>query len=135
VAKHILAVDDSMMMREVYIQLLETEGYEVTVAKDGQQAIKLLEERGADLMLLDIDIPYLSGWEVLDIVRKRADLCHTPVIIVSAFVEPEGSEEARTKYDCYVTKKATGDELVALVNQAIETQACACAAELEDTSA
>jgi len=121
VAKRILAVDDNHVMLDVYSHLLTEEGYEVTIAKDGVQALKALEVEDPDLVLLDIEMPNISGWQVLEIMRSRVEWHEIPVIMVTALIEPSATEEeSHPEYDCYVTKKATGGELLTLVAEALE---------------
>ena len=116
----ILAVDDLPGMREVYYALLSEEGYEVMVAKDGHEALSLLESQSPDLILLDIDMPGLTGWEVLETVRSNGEWQEIPVIMVTALTEPPSIErDSYTHYDCYVTKKQTGNDLLELVEQAL----------------
>ncbi len=119
--KQILAVDDNPVMLEVYMQLLTGEGYEVTVAKDGAQALNVLEAEDPDLVLLDIEMPNMSGWQLLEIMRSRVEWHEIPVIMVTALMAPSVSDDGgHPEYDCYVTKKTTGGELLTLVAEALE---------------
>ena len=118
--KRILAVDDNPMMRQVYERVVSDAGYDVTVVRDGIEALRTLEAETPDLILLDIDMPNLSGWEVLEIVRKDRRWEETPIIMVSALPEPvHGGRAASLEYNCYVTKKKTGKDLLILVEQAL----------------
>ncbi len=120
-AKRILAVDDNPVMLDVYIQLLTQEGYQVTVAKDGSEALKVLEAEDLDLVLLDIGMPNISGWQLLEIMRSRVEWHDIPVIMVTALIQPSATgDEPHPGYDCYVTKKVTGRELLTLVAEALE---------------
>ena len=134
VAKRILAVDDNPVMLEVYWQFLTQEGYEVTVAKDGSEALKALEAGDPDLVLLDIEMPNMSGWQLLEIMRSRVEWHEIPVIMVTALIERGATEEgAHPVYDCYVTKKTTGSELLTLVAEALEGAVGAPAESHENT--
>ena len=120
-AKRILAVDDNHVMLDVYSHLLTEEGYEVTIAKDGAQALKALEVEDPDLVLLDIEMPNISGWQVLEIMRSRVEWHEIPVIMVTALIEPsDDSCETLPEYNLYVTKKTTGKELLLLVEQGLD---------------
>ena len=113
---HILAVDDSLQMLEVYQYLLTERGYKISTAKNGHEALEVLESKRPDLILLDIDMPKVSGWELLEIIRSRPDWRDIPVVMVTALVEPASEARARLpQYECYVTKKATGNDLLLLV--------------------
>jgi len=74
-----------------------------------------------DLILLDVDLPRMSGWQVLKKIRQRVDWHEIPVLMVTALLEPSTAEQERyPRYDCYVTKKKTGQDLLLLVGQALE---------------
>ncbi|WP_164171801.1 response regulator, partial [Stenotrophomonas maltophilia] len=67
----IMIVDDSVTVRKVTSRLLERQGYDVVTAKDGVDAIEQLENIKPDLMLLDIEMPRMDGFEVLNLVRHH----------------------------------------------------------------
>ena len=82
-------MDDDDSIREVLAEVLRDEGYVVASAGNGEQALRQLREQGhPDLMLLDLMMPVMSGWELLEILQGNADLSHIPVIIVSAMSAP-----------------------------------------------
>ncbi|MDP1125324.1 response regulator, partial [Klebsiella pneumoniae] len=66
-----MIVDDSVTVRKVTSRLLERQGYDVVTAKDGVDAIEQLENIKPDLMLLDIEMPRMDGFEVLNLVRHH----------------------------------------------------------------
>ena len=70
-ARSILVVDDNEMNRDVLSRRLQRQGYDVCLAVDGQQALALVEAQRFALVLLDIEMPGLSGLEVLQIIRRR----------------------------------------------------------------
>jgi len=80
----ILIVDDEEMNRDMLSQRLEMDGYDVTTAADGRQALDLVERQSFDLVLLDVMMPGLSGLEVLSILRTRYSPAELPVILVTA---------------------------------------------------
>jgi chemosensory pili system protein ChpA (sensor histidine kinase/response regulator) len=83
-ARSVLVVDDSVTVRKVTTRLLERQGMEVMLAKDGVEAVALLQERKPDIMLLDIEMPRMDGFEVLRHVRHDAHLADLPVIMISS---------------------------------------------------
>jgi CheY-like chemotaxis protein len=116
----ILAVDDDSIMREIYARVLGEAGFEVLMARNGTEALKTLEIETPDLVLLDIEMPGTTGWEVLETMRSRVAMRDIPVILVTGLVEPSAAERAsRPRYDCYLTKKTTGKELLMLVEQVL----------------
>jgi CheY-like chemotaxis protein len=85
----VLVVDDDDAIREVLAEVLRDEGYRVAAAGNGEQALRELREHGnPDLMLLDLMMPVMSGWELLEILQGNTDLSHIPVVIVSAMSAP-----------------------------------------------
>ena len=72
-AEKILVVDDDNNICELLRLYLEKEGYEVTIAHNGADAVKLFQEISPNLMLLDIMLPVLDGWQVCREVRKFSD--------------------------------------------------------------
>jgi len=82
--RSILVVDDNEMNRDVLSRRLQRQGYDVAVAEDGKQALALVEATPLALVLLDIEMPGLSGLEVLQIIRKTHSAAELPVIMVTA---------------------------------------------------
>lgn len=80
----ILVVDDSVTVRKVTSRFLERYGYDAHVAKDGVDAIETLQEFTPDLILLDIEMPRMDGFEVATQVRHNARLKHTPIIMITS---------------------------------------------------
>lgn len=83
-AKRILVVDDSVTVRKVTTRLLERNGFEVFTAKDGVDAIATLQDHIPDLMLLDIEMPRMDGFEVASIVRHDSRLKNIPIIMITS---------------------------------------------------
>src|SRR5262249_34891991 len=79
---HILIVDDEPSVRLVFRTALESDGYSLQEAADGEAALRALRERPADLVLLDLKMPIMDGMEVLRRLRDAND--ETPVVIVTA---------------------------------------------------
>jgi chemosensory pili system protein ChpA (sensor histidine kinase/response regulator) len=82
--KRILVVDDSVTVRKVTTRLLERNGFEVFTAKDGVDAIATMQYHVPDLMLLDIEMPRMDGFEVASIVRHDSRLKHVPIIMITS---------------------------------------------------
>lgn len=80
----ILVVDDNEMNRDMLSRRLKRQAYEVMVAEDGQQALSMVTEHPFDLVLLDIMMPNISGYEVLERLKKDDETRHIPVIMISA---------------------------------------------------
>lgn len=80
----IMVVDDSVTVRKVTSRFLEREGFEVIAAKDGMDAIEILQETMPDLMLLDIEMPRMDGFEVVTQVRHSPRLRTLPIIMMTS---------------------------------------------------
>jgi CheY-like chemotaxis protein len=86
----ILVVDDEPDARTVMFHSLRGAGHSVSEAADGEQALKKLKRTKFDLVLLDIMMPRMSGYEVLAKIRAMPSRANTPVIVVTAKHDPEG---------------------------------------------
>jgi len=84
----VLVVDDDAQIRDTVGEVLEDEGYEVLRAENGVRALELLEAAQPDLVLLDLMMPVMSGWEVLEKLNDRDELAHIPVVVISAMKAP-----------------------------------------------
>ncbi|MDW8324081.1 MAG: Hpt domain-containing protein [Burkholderiales bacterium] len=80
----VLVVDDSLTVRKVTSRLLQREGYRVATAKDGVEALELLQDLRPALILLDIEMPRMDGYEVTRAVRADARLKHVPIVMVTS---------------------------------------------------
>ncbi|MDN3397544.1 Hpt domain-containing protein [Psychrobacter sp. APC 3426] len=80
----VLVVDDSVTVRKVTSRFLERQGFNVAVAKDGIDAIEILQETTPDMILLDIEMPRMDGFEVATQVRNNQRLHHIPIIMITS---------------------------------------------------
>jgi two-component system cell cycle response regulator DivK len=90
----ILVVDDSEDMRELLQRLLERAGYRVILAEDGQASLTQAILHHPDLVLMDLSLPDMDGWEAVGHLRKMGEFRSTPIIAVSAHVSPREEERA-----------------------------------------
>ena len=86
----LLVVDDNQMNREMLSKRLQRQGYQVTVAVDGRQALDMLSRQEFSLVLLDIMLPEMNGYQVLETLKADRSLSHIPVIITTALDEADG---------------------------------------------
>ena len=113
----VLVVDDDPTVREVVVSYLQAAGHDVMEADDGESALRLFEQRPADLVVLDLMLPDLDGLEVCRRIRARQDV---PVIMLTAL----GGEADRVVglergADDYVTKPFSPRELVLRVESVL----------------
>ena len=118
-APHLLVVDDELSMRELLEYMLTKEGYAVTCAETGRDAIGLLEKNKYDLLLCDIRLGDISGLDVLRASKNSSQ--DTVVILISAYATTETAVEAMNEgaYD-YVPKPFDKDELMQTIAKALE---------------
>jgi CheY-like chemotaxis protein len=92
-ACRVLVVDDQRVVRQYLQFVLQRAGYDVVLASDGEQGIQALAARGVDLVLTDLKMPGMDGFDVLRYVRQSPR--PVPVVLMTAYGSPEMAEEAR----------------------------------------
>ena len=113
----VLIADDEPNIAMALEFLLQRNGYEVSIARNGEEALKLIAQKVPDLVLLDVMMPLVSGYDVCRAVRNRPDWRHIKIVILTA-----KSQEADTKRglalgaDLYVTKPFSNRDLVEKIN-------------------
>jgi len=115
----ILIVDDELSMREFLKILLEKDGYEISTASDGKNALRIIKEKKIDLVISDIRMPGMNGLELLsEINNTRSNL---PVIMITAFASPEDAVTAMKNGAIdYITKPFNVDEIRKVIKTAIK---------------
>ena len=112
-SKKILIADDEPNIVAALEFLLQRSGYEVHVARNGDEALQLVEATHPDLVLLDVMMPQKSGYEVCMRIRERADWRHIKIIMLSAKGrDAEVSKGLSMGADLYVTKPFSTRELM-----------------------
>jgi two-component system, chemotaxis family, chemotaxis protein CheY len=82
--KRVLIIEDDAPIRECIAEVLEMEGYSVTQAGDGREGLRVARERPPNLILLDLMMPKVNGWQFRDAQKEDAVLADIPVIVISA---------------------------------------------------
>ncbi|MDR1946983.1 MAG: response regulator [Desulfovibrio sp.] len=102
--KMILAVDDTQVQLRIIQSVLRDE-FEVRLAKSGGMALTALDRITPDLILLDIEMPDMSGFEIMEEIKRRPQLKDIPVIFITAHAGPEiAAQAARTRAQGYIVK-------------------------------
>lgn len=94
-AKKILLIEDEEIMLELLQKKLTQEGYEVFVARDGEEGLKEMKKINPDLVLLDIIMPKKGGFEVMEEMNKSSELKKIPVIVISNSGQPVELDRAK----------------------------------------
>jgi CheY-like chemotaxis protein len=111
--KKILVVEDVEFNRDLVVQLLEDE-YQILTAADGAEGIRLAERERPDLILMDLSLPVIDGWEAARRIKANAALKNIPIIALSAHAMRGDEEKARQSgCDDYLSKPLDEDLLFA----------------------
>lgn len=109
--KKILAVDDEediLYSLKYGLEKISNE-YEIQTAKDGVQCLDILKKEIPDLILLDLMMPNMSGWKVLETIQENPKWRHIPIFIVTAFKDPEFKKSSEELGITYIEKPFTID--------------------------
>jgi DNA-binding response OmpR family regulator len=118
--KKILAVDDEPNILLSLEYILEQEGYDVHVARDGDEALEVAERIRPDLILLDVAMPRRDGYEVCRLLKQRGDLPGVRVLMLTAKGQPlERKKGLEVGADVYITKPFSADDLLEKIRAAL----------------
>jgi len=117
----ILVVEDYSDSRDVYRTILEHAGFHVLAAGDGADAVRRARDELPDLILMDVNLPVLSGWDAAMQLRGSADTRHIPIIGISAMTSADAHERARALgFEAYCTKPFLPRQMLAVVREALK---------------
>ena len=116
----VLVVDDEEIMRNALKRVLENENFNVLVAEDGFALSKVLENTTLDLILLDVNLPWVDGFELCHLVKSHEALNHVPVIMVSGRKATEDIQRAMAMgANDFISKPFDVDYLLNSINKAL----------------
>ena len=120
-AKKILIIEDDKFLRQLIVQKLAKEGYETIEAVDGEQGLKEIQEKNPDLVLLDLILPGIDGFEVLSQMKKNEELAKVPVIILSNLGQQEDVQRGLNlgAVDYLIKAHFTPGEIVKKIRKAL----------------
>jgi CheY-like chemotaxis protein len=118
----VLLVEDDNNLREIYQARLMAEGYDIVAAQNGEEALVVAKQNKPDLIISDVMMPRISGFEMLDILRNTDGLKHTPVIMLTALGQTEDQKRANNLgADKYLVKsQVTLEDIVAAAKELLE---------------
>ena len=123
-AKLVLAVDDEIPTLKLIQKALDTHGLEVATASNGAEALLAIQQRRPDLVILDVMMPVLDGFQTLRSLRENEATEHLPVIMLTARREDRDVTRGwATGADFYLTKPFEIKELLAVVDRLLEVSA------------
>ncbi|MDQ3212139.1 MAG: response regulator [Acidobacteriota bacterium] len=119
----VLVVEDYQDAREMYAAYLQFSGYEVAEASDGEQAIEKTLELMPDIILMDLALPKMDGWEATRRLKADARTRHIPIVALTGHALAHYAEGAREAgCDAFVTKPCLPDALVAEIERMLTTR-------------
>lgn len=118
----ILVVDDYQDAREMYAEYLQFSGFRVAEARNGNEAVAQAFSLRPDLILMDLSLPGMDGWEATRVLKADDRTKHIPVVALTGHALAGASEGARKAgCDSFVTKPCLPDDLVVEVRRMLET--------------
>ena len=121
--KKILIVDDEPSVVVALQFLMQQQGYDVIVAESGEEALDHIYKYKPDLVILDIMLPGIDGYEVCEIVRLNPDYRKVKILFLTARRdEVEIAKGLALGADAYITKPFSNDKLVATINEVLESR-------------
>ena len=120
--KRILMVEDTEDNRQIIRDLMESVGYDLIEAEDGAAAVAMATEHRPDLILMDIQLPVMDGYEACRRIKADPELRHIPIIAVTSYAL--SGDETKTKAagcDGYVAKPFSPRQLLAKMNEFLDS--------------
>ena len=118
----ILVVDDYQDAREMYAEYLQYSGFRVAEARNGNEAVAQARSLKPDLILMDLSLPGMDGWEATRVLKADDATKHIPIVALTGHALAGASEGARKAgCDSFVTKPCLPDDLVVEVKRMLNT--------------
>ena len=119
--KKIMVVEDDLALREIYSIRIAAENYEVVTAGDGEEALAVAVREKPDLILSDVMMPKISGFDMLDILRATPETANIKVIMMTALSSDDQRERGeRLGCDRYLVKSQVGiEDVVAAIHEVL----------------
>lgn len=114
----LLLVEDNEMNRDMLSRRLIRRGYDVILAQDGQQGLEAAQKQAPDLILMDISLPLIDGWEATRRLKAAPATAHIPVVALTAHALSDDREKARLAgCDAYETKPIELPQLLETIDR------------------
>jgi CheY-like chemotaxis protein/HPt (histidine-containing phosphotransfer) domain-containing protein len=139
---HVLVAEDTPANQKLVLHVLGSRGHDIKIAENGRQALGLLREQDFDVVLMDVQMPEMDGFQATEAIRKLDDpeKARVPVIAMTAHALKGDQERCLAAgMDCYLSKPIKGEEMVEVVERMAEDGACKlqiadCKLQIEDPS-
>jgi CheY-like chemotaxis protein len=117
----VLVVDDEVDVRELLRDILESKGYNVTLAEGGREALSLFDANNFDGVFTDIGMPGMNGWELARAIRERNQ--HIPLAVITGWGDAVGADDQKiAQVDWVVTKPFSADRILELAQEVSKRQ-------------
>ena len=118
---NLLVVDDNQLNRSLLVRRVKRQGHMTSSASDGFQALEMVRNKSFDLVLLDIMMPQMNGYQVLEVIKTDSGLRHIPVIMISAVDDIESMVRCiELGAEDYLSKPFVTEILKARINACLE---------------
>ena len=123
-AKKILIVEDNIVILTMQKQIFEMEGYDIITAQEGMDALKKIHNESPDIVLLDVNIPGMNGFELCRQIKEDPNLSHIIVVMISAvyYSEEDAKKGMAMGADAYFTKPYENELLQAKIKELVEAR-------------
>jgi two-component system cell cycle response regulator DivK len=114
----VLVVEDTPLNMELIIEILDGQGFEIDSADDGEKALKMVEKKLYDLILMDIELPGMDGTEVAKIIKTKPDYKDVPVLALTAYAMKGDKEKLLGKgFNDYIPKPIDVSKFMKILNK------------------
>lgn len=119
VPRTVLIVEDEPGLAEVLALNLQASGFETVTAHDGLQALYLLDQAVPDVVVLDLQLPQVSGFRLIQLLRSRTATARIPIVVITALSFREAEDVVRRGVDAFLTKPFAPEEVVNCVERLV----------------
>ena len=118
--KRILVIEDEEKILTLVTARLEQNGYQVVVTSDGLEGLEKAEKERPDLILVDVSMPRMNGYQMVQLLRQYESFRETPIVVITASREPdEAAWREQVGVDQFILKPFEAKELLAKVSEAL----------------
>lgn len=123
-AEHILLVDDNDDFRSAEDEFLADQGYRVTTAANGEEALRAVAEETPDIIIMDVAMPHMNGWEALEVLQTDEDTAQIPVIMLTALRGSDSVKKSFNRGSTWFYAKPVTDyhDLLLVIRRILEQQ-------------
>ena len=120
----LLLVEDNALNRDMLSRRLERMSYDVLIAVDGQEGVDMTHTHMPDLVLMDINMPVMDGWQALQLLKDDPKTSHIPIIALTAYAMSSDRDKAgKIGFNAYASKPVDFPALVQMIEDLVHAQA------------